>query len=85
MKKSLAITLLVLISAICFAQDDGALKFLGIPIDGTEAQFVSRLKTKGFTYNSVSQSYKGQFNGYNVDVYIHTNHDLVDRVYVAFP
>ena len=61
------------------------MKFLGIPIDGTEAQFATQLRSKGFQYNTRTESYKGQFNGQNVDVYIHTNHNLVDRVYVAFP
>ena len=85
MKKTILIALLTLLSAVCFAQDGGPLKFLGIPIDGTEAQFAAKLKSKGFTYNTVYESYKGQFNGKPVDVYIHTNHNLVDRVYVAFP
>ena len=66
-------------------EEDGTLKFLGIPVDGTEAQFVAKLKSKGFTYNSKTEGYKGQFNGSNVDVFVHTNHNLVDRVYVAFP
>lgn len=85
MKKTLFITLLTLLSIVCFGQDGGTLKFLGIPIDGTEAQFAAKLRSKGFTYNTVYESYKGQFNGKPVDVYIHTNHNLVDRVYVAFP
>lgn len=85
MKRTLLITLLSLFSAVCFGQDGGPLKFLGIPIDGTEAQFVSKLKAKGFTYSTVTEGYKGQFNGKNVDVFIHTNHNQVDRVYVAFP
>lgn len=85
MKKNLLIALFTLLSAVCFAQDGGPLKFLGIPIDGTEAQFAAKLKNKGFTYNNVYESYKGQFNGKMVDIYIHTNHNLVDRVYVAFP
>lgn len=85
MKRLLLITLLFLFSAVCFGQNGGPLKFLGIPIDGTEAQFSSKLKAKGFTYSAVSEGYKGQFNGKNVDVFIHTNHNLVDRVYVAFP
>ena len=70
---------------LSFGQKNGTIKFLGIPIDGTETQFATKLKAKGFTYNTYSQSFKGQFNGKNVDVYIHTNHNLVDRVYVAFP
>ncbi len=85
MKRTLIAVLLALTSFLCFGQDGGALKFLGIPIDGTESKFVAQLKAKGFTYNSVYESYKGQFNGKPVDVYIHTNHNLVDRVYVAFP
>lgn len=85
MKKTLIITLFTIISLICSGQDGGPLKFLGIPIDGTEAQFVSKLKNKGFTYNTLTEGYKGQFNGKPVDVYIHTNHNVVDRVYVAFP
>lgn len=85
MKKILLIALITLFSAVSFAQDGGPLKFLGIPIDGTEAQFTAKLKNKGFTYNTIYECYKGQFNGKSVDVYVHTNHNLVDRVYVAFP
>lgn len=85
MKKAILITLLAFFSVVCMGQNEGALKFLGIPIDGTEAQFAAKLKDKGFTYNSAYESYKGQFNGKSVDLYIHTNHNLVDRVYVAFP
>lgn len=84
MKKLITILSLLLFSVVAIAQG-GPLKFLGIPIDGPEAQFVSKLKSKGFTYNIANKTYKGQFNGQTVDVYIHTNHNLVDRVYVAFP
>lgn len=85
MKRFLFVILFILFSFSVFGQNDGTIKFLGIPIDGPESQFVSKLKSKGFTYNSDCESYKGQFNGKYVDVYIHTNHNLVDRVYVAFP
>ncbi len=85
MKRLLFIVLLTILSSPVFCQNDGALKFLGIPIDGTKAQFSSQLRAKGFTYNSLSEGYKGQFNGKDVEVFIHTNHNLVDRVYVSFP
>lgn len=85
MKRTLLITLLSLISVVCFGQNEGALKFLGIPVDGTASQFATELKSKGFTYSTTTEGYKGQFNGKSVDVFIHTNHNLVDRVYVAFP
>lgn len=85
MKKLLLISLLTLVSLTAFSQSKGSPKFLGIPIDGTEARFAAQLKSKGFTYNSLYDCYKGQFNGQNVEVYLHTNHNLMDRVYVAFP
>ena len=85
MKKNLLILILLLFSMVAFSQNSDPIKFLGIPIDGTEIQFVTKLKSKGFTYDYLSKSYKGQFNGRDVDVYIHTNHNLVDRVYVSFP
>ena len=85
MKRLLFTTLISLFPIFSFGQNDGVLKFLGIPIDGTESQFTTELKSKGFTYNFYTESYKGQFNGKSVDIYIHTNHNLVDRVYVSFP
>lgn len=85
MKKALLITLLALISLTVFGQNGNPLKFMGIPIDGSKAQFEAKLKTKGFQYNSLTEGYKGQFNGKIVNVFVHTNHDVVDRVYVSFP
>ena len=85
MKRTILIALLALLPILGYSQNKGVLKFLGIPIDGTEAQFATQLRSKGFQYNTRTESYKGQFNGQNVDVYIHTNHNIVDRVYVDFP
>lgn len=85
MKKIFCTILLALMTLLSFGQNKGAIQFLGIPIDGPESQFATKLKAKGFTYISYLEGYKGQFNGKNVEVYIHTNHNLVDRVYVAFP
>ena len=84
MRKTLLITVLLFIVSICFAQSD-PIKFLGIPVDGSLAQFESKLMSKGFKYYSLNECYKGQFNGKSVDVIIHTNHDVVDRVVVLFP
>ncbi len=85
MKKALLITLLTLLSAVCFAQNVDPIRFLGIPVDGSEAQFIEELKAKGFTYNKDTHGYKGQFNGQTVNVFVHTNHNVVDRIFVAFP
>ena len=85
MKKTILSVLLAFIAFVGFAQNNVALKFLGIPIDGSKAQFGARLVNKGFTYVSAQDYYKGEFNGSKVDVFLHTNHNKVDRVYVAFP
>ena len=85
MKRLVCIILLTLTTFFCFGQNTGGLKFLGIPVDGSRAQFKKELKNKGFSYNSSKKSFKGQFNGEEVTVYLHTNHSLVDRVLVAFP
>lgn len=47
--------------------------------------FSIKLRGKGFTYNARTDGYQGQFNGKDEDVYIHTNHNLVDLAYAAFP
>lgn len=85
MKKTFLITLLTLICAVCFAQDVGTLKFLGIPIDGSKAQLIEKIKEKGFRSVSYSEGLKGQFNGENVEVYVVDNHGIAYRVFVAFP
>ena len=86
MRRILTTVLFVLLSCFAFAQTiDNTIKFLGIPVDGTEQQMITSLKGKGFRYDSSIEGYRGQFNGENVQVYIHTNHNLVDRIYVAFP
>ena len=85
MRKVFIVIILAFFACFAYGQNPGALKFLGIPIDGAKTQFVTALKAKGFYYSSTTESYKGQFNGKDVDVFVHTNHNLVDRAYVAFP
>ena len=87
MKRFLTLFFLLLLSSALYAQKstDNTLKFLGLPVDGTEQQMIAGLKSKGFRYNPTQNYLSGQFNGESVKVYIHTNHDIVDRVYVAFP
>ena len=87
MKRFFITIVLIVLAFSAFAQKttDNTLKFLGIPVDGTEQQMIAKLKEKGFRYDTVKGNLTGQFNGESVTVYIHTNHDLVDRIYVAFP
>ena len=85
MRKTLLIALFTLFSIFCSGQESGPLRFLGIPIDGMKDEFVTKLKSKGFVYSAIVNGYKGEFNGKNVNVFVHTNHNLVDRVFVEFP
>ncbi len=87
MKKLIAILLLALCATVASAQnsDEGTLKFLGIPVDGTKDHLVEKIKAKGFKYNSFLDCLSGQFNGRDVDVYVVDNHGVAYRVFVAFP
>lgn len=84
MKRIITLFFFLFLTVSTFAQSsNGTLKFLGIPIDGTKEQMIRQLKGKGFTYNSEYEYLTGQFNGIKVNVYIHTNHNVVDRIFVA--
>lgn len=84
MKKIAATLFLVYSCLIAIAQNSNTLTFLGIPVDGSEQAMKNKLKQKGFKEKYGYDCLTGQFNGETVDVYIHTNHDKVDRIYVAF-
>lgn len=82
MKRLFFILTLIIWSVASFAQDN-TLKFLGIPVDGTEANMIAQLKQKGFTYDATKKVLKGKFNGRESEIYISTNYGKVDRIYVA--
>lgn len=86
MKRLILLLALAVLSVSATAQnDDTTLKFLGFPVDGSKQQMIENLKSKGFSYNSFDDCLTGQFNGEQVEVYVHTNHSIVDRVMVSFP
>lgn len=87
MKRLITTLLLVLSTLFVAAQNNnaGTLKFLGIPIDGTKENMIAQIKAKGFTYSTYEDCLKGQFNGKDVEIYVVTNHNVVDRIYVAYP
>ena len=59
-------------------------RFLGIPIDGTKAEMIQKLKAKGFTSSlSDSDALTGEFNGRKVNIYVGTNNNKVYRIMVA--
>ena len=81
MKKILLSLTLLMLSVAMYAQNE-VTKFLGIPIDGTKAAMIQKLKAKGFTYNAQVGLLEGTFNGEKVYVSIQTNKNKVWRINV---
>jgi len=83
MKKILTLIILAAFSLYLYAQKD-VTKFLGIPVDGTKAEMIQKLKAKGFTPTKYDKDVlEGEFNGHNVNVYVVTNGNKVYRIMVA--
>ena len=82
--KRVFITIVLLTLAISsFAQEKDVTKFLGIPVDGTKAEMIAKLKEKGFTSTVRDKDIlEGEFNGRDVEIMIGTNRDKVWRVIV---
>lgn len=83
MKRLLVLLLLAATVVSASAQRD-VTKFLGIPVDGTKAEMIQKLRRKGFAYDAATDILSGEFNGDNAYVYIVTNHDKVWRIMVKF-
>ena len=83
MKKFLSIALLLVFAVTAFAQQKDVTKFLGIPVDGTKAEMIEKLKAKGFTRDSnFDNVLDGEFNGNKVSVRIVTYKNKVYRIVV---
>lgn len=83
MKKLLTVAMSFMLAVSMFAQKD-VTKFLGIPVDGTKAEMIRKLKAKGFRSTSYDRSIlEGEFNGYDVYIHIVTNNNRVWRIMVA--
>lgn len=82
MKKILLSLTLLMLSVAMYAQNE-VTKFLGIPIDGTKADMIQKIKAKGFSYNAQEDCLEGIFNGEKVYVSVQTNKNKVWRIAVA--
>lgn len=83
MKKILSIMMMLVLSAALYAQKE-VTKFLDIPVDGTKAAMIQKLKAKGFTPSLREKDMLvGTFNGAKVNVYIVTNKGKVCRIMVC--
>ncbi len=68
---------------VAFGQQE-VTKFLGIPVDGSKAEMIRKLKEKGFTPSPLrGDVLEGEFNGAEVNVYVATNNNKVWRIMVA--
>ena len=85
--RKLTFALLMLLTLSLNAQNYNTVKFLGIPVDGSKTEMISKLKQKGYTmckdpqlaeYNML----EGEFNGRDVHIAIGTNNNRVYRVLV---
>lgn len=83
MKKLLSVALMCLCSLVLYAQKD-VTTFLGIPVDGTKAEMIEKLKAKGFTNHPYDEdALRGEFNGADVNLFIVTNNNKVCRIAVS--
>lgn len=80
MKRFLATFLFVLMTIAAIAQDSNAIKFLGIPVDGTKKEMISKLQAKGYEYDSISDALVGEFNGADVIIFVQTVNNKVWRI-----
>ena len=80
MKKLVVVLAFAFIAVKMFSQDP--IRFLGIPVDGTEKDMIAALKSKGFEYDSTKECLYGEFNGEDVELHIVTNKNKVWRIYV---
>ena len=82
MYKIITLGLAMLVSLASFAQRN-VTQFMGIPVDGTKASMIQKLKAKGFTYNTRLDCLEGDFNGRSVYIHIVTNNNKVYRIMVS--
>ena len=80
MKRFLITFLFVLMTITAIAQESNTIKFLGIPVDGTKKEMISKLQAKGYEYDAYSDVLLGEFNGTNVIIYVQTVNNRVWRI-----
>lgn len=84
LKRTMAIVAVALLTISAYAQKD-VTKFLGIPVDGSEAEMINQLKSKGFELvkDRDLEYLSGKFNGEDVMIFLKTNNGKVWRVAVC--
>ena len=80
MKRFLITFLFVLMTITAIAQESNTIKFLGIPVDGTKKEMISKLQAKGYEYDASLDVLFGEFNGTNVGILVQTVNNRVWRI-----
>ena len=82
MKRLFSIAVMCMLFSAACAQSD-VTTFLGIPVDGTKPEMIQKLRAKGYKLHSSGEYLTGEFNGYDVEIYVVTNNNKVYRIMVA--
>ena len=83
MMKRFLITFLFVLMTIAAIAQDNTIKFLGIPVDGTKKEMISKLLAKGYKFGAYSDNLFGEFNGTDVIIYVQTVNNKVWRIAIA--
>lgn len=82
--KKLFLFAMSLIFSVALCAQNGVTGFLGIPVDGTKAEMIRKLKAKGFVSSSLGDDIlEGEFNGEKVYLTVVTNNRKVWRIMVS--
>ena len=84
-KLFLFLTSIALTMGLCAqSEEQKVTQFLGIPVDGSKSEMISKLKAKGFQSTATNpEVLEGEFNGYDVNIHIGTTNNKVSRIMVA--
>lgn len=80
MKKILFILIMCFVTMTTFAQN--TIKFLGIPVDGSKKEMITKLEAKGYEYDDTSDCLFGEFNGEQSIIVIQTVNNKVWRIVI---
>ena len=83
MKRFLITFLFVLMTITAIAQESNTIKFLGIPVDGTKKEMISKLQEREYEYDAVSDALFGEFNGTNAVISVQTVNNRVWRIAIV--
>lgn len=83
MKKFILLVLMTICLTFSSFAQTPCITFLGIPVDGTKREMISKLKAKGYEYDSYNDWLVGEFNGNDVLIFVQTVNNKVWRIAVG--